>query len=305
MSSEKYIGRFAPSPTGPLHFGSLVTAVASFFQAKHNNGKWLVRIEDIDKKREQKGASDSILKTLDSFQLYWDDDVIYQSSRLDYYFDAIEKLHKLNRLYRCTCSRKTIQLYIEKQGFSGNKPVSVVYPGICRNKKHSKEQPHSLRLLVHNQTIHFNDIIQGRQIENIQQVGDFVIQQMDGTVTYQLAVAIDDAKQNMTEVVRGIDLISSCFRQILILKLLNYPIPQYCHLPIVCHKDGSKLSKQTGASAINNTKTTPQLWKALSYLSQSPPLELQNSNIQELHSWAKQNWDITKISNTQNALYYQ
>lgn len=301
---ENYIGRFAPSPTGPLHFGSLVTAVASYFQARKNNGQWLVRIEDIDKKRELKGATDSILKTLEAYQLYWDGEVSYQSSRLEHYFHAIEKLHKLNKLYCCQCSRKTIQHYIEKHQHSNNKLKPTVYPGICRNKNYPIEQPHSLRLLVDDQTISFSDTLQGNQTQNLSLVGDFVVQQMDGNITYQLAVAIDDALQNITEVVRGVDLFDSCSKQILILTLLDYPFPQYCHLPLVCHKDGSKLSKQTGAAAIDDIKTTPQLWKALSFLSQNPPAELTNVKIQELHSWAKQNWDIKKILNTHNPLFY-
>ena len=300
MTNGKYIGRFAPSPTGPLHFGSLVTAVASYFQAKHNNGKWLVRIEDIDKEREQIGATSLILKTLEAHHLFWDGEVIYQSSRKDYYNHAIEKLHKLNKLYRCQCSRKSIQQNLIKHGYTNTN----VYPGTCRNLNILEEQPHSLRLLVGNQTISFTDTIQGSFVENIQQHGDFVLQKMDGSVTYQLAVAIDDALLNISEVVRGVDLLNSCPKQIIILKFLDCPIPQYCHLPIVCHQDGTKLSKQTGSSPIENTRTTLQLWKALSYLSQCPPPELQKSNIQELHNWATQNWDITKISNKHNSLIY-
>jgi len=298
-----YTGRFAPSPTGALHFGSLVTAVASYFQAKRHNGQWLVRIEDIDKNRVQKNAGSSILKTLEAHHLHWDGEIVYQSNRIDYYLHAIEKLHKLKRLYRCQCSRKTIQQHLKNQCISNNIETNV-YPGTCRLKNHPAFQPHSLRLLVKNHEIQFNDTIQGLQKININCLGDFVIQQRDGTISYQLAVAIDDAFQNITEVVRGFDLIDSSPRQILILRLLSSPIPQYCHIPIVCHKDGTKLSKQTGALALDNDKASQQLWQALSYLNQQPPKTLKTANIQQLHTWALQNWNISNISNKHNSLLY-
>jgi glutamyl-Q tRNA(Asp) synthetase len=301
MDKYNYIGRFAPSPTGPLHFGSLVTAVASYFQARSNNGKWLVRIEDIDKNREQKGASDLILKTLEAHHLLWDDYIIYQSNRLEYYKSAITKLHNLDKLYRCQCSRKSIQINRIKYGY----PENNIYPGTCRKLTLPKQQPHSLRLLVQNQVIDFTDTIQGIVSENVQQQGDFVIQKMDGSITYQLAVAVDDVLQNITEVVRGVDLINATPRQLLIMKLLDYSNPVYCHIPVVCHPDGSKLSKQTGATAIDNTQAVHQLWSALSYLSQSPPTKLQNATIQEIHNWATQNWNINNIPKKHNSLFYK
>ncbi len=305
MNTKKYIGRFAPSPTGPLHFGSLVTAVASYFQAKTQGGKWLLRIEDIDTLREQKGASNSILKILEAHHLQWDNEVVYQSLRQDSYFHAIEQLQKLNRLFRCQCSRKTIMQQNLKQRYNSKLQTSSVYPGTCRHKIISPDKPHSLRLLAGDQTIQYTDVIQGIQTENIKHTGDFVVQKRDGSISYQLAVAIDDATQKITEVIRGVDLITSCSRQILILSLLNYPIPQYCHLPVVCHIDGSKLSKQTGAMALHESKATLQLWTALWYLSQMPPNELKTTNIEELHQWAMQNWNISKISNQHNSLLYR
>ncbi|MFV2059645.1 MAG: tRNA glutamyl-Q(34) synthetase GluQRS [Gammaproteobacteria bacterium] len=300
MHNKNYIGRFAPSPTGPLHFGSLVTAIASYFQAKSQNGKWLVRMEDIDKDREQHGAASLILKTLEAHHLFWDDTVIYQSTRQHYYEHAITKLDNLKKLYRCQCSRKTIRESIVKYGYTEN-----VYPGTCRKLALSAQQPHSLRILVGKQTIKFNDTIQGMVTEEIQRQGDFVIRKVDGSVTYQLAVAIDDALQNITEVVRGVDLLDSCARQILIMKLLNYPVPQYSHIPVLCHPDGSKLSKQTGAMAIENSGAASHLWQALTYLNQNPPSALQNATIEELHSWAIQNWSINKISSKCNNLFYK
>jgi len=302
---KHYIGRFAPSPTGPLHFGSLVTAVASYFQAKQKNGHWLVRIEDVDKQRTQKGASDLILKTLEAHHLYWDHDIVFQSTRQDYYYQEIKKLHKLEILYRCQCSRKTIQQDIKQFRYLNTKNNATIYPGTCRYKNHPKEQPHTLRVLVPNRTIHFYDTVQKNQSHKFNSDGDFIIQRTDGSVSYQLAVAIDDAAQKITEVVRGVDLIDSTSKQILLLTLLDYPIPEYCHLPIVCNKDGSKLSKQTGANALDNTKASSQLWLALSYLKQQPPDMLKNANIQELHSWALQNWDMSKISRKHNSLIYQ
>jgi len=304
MAINKYIGRFAPSPTGPLHFGSLVTAVASYFQAKHNNGKWLVRIEDIDKEREQKGANNLILKTLEAYHLFWDDAVTYQSTRKDYYLSAINKLQELNKLYRCQCSRKTIRLNIKSTENINNKQKLLIYPGTCRYKKHPIEQPHSLRLVVPERTISFSDTIQGNQSYKTIDVGDFVLQRIDGSISYHHAVALDDAKQNITEVVRGVDLIDSCSKQIIILTLLGYPIPQYCHLPLICNKDGTKLSKQTRAAPLNYTKNTSQFLKALCYLNQDPPTELIKADIEDLHDWTIQNWNIAKISNKLNHLIY-
>jgi len=300
MSNKNYIGRFAPSPTGPLHFGSLVTAIASYFQAKSNNGKWLVRIEDIDKERQQQGASSLILKTLEAHQLLWDDQITYQSERQDYYDTAITKLNKLKKLYRCQCSRKTVKQNIAKYGYTDD----TAYPGTCRNKTIPQRQAHSLRLQVDNHTINFTDTIQGKLSENLQQQGDFVIQKMDGSVTYQLAVAIDDVLQNITEVVRGVDLIDSSPRQIFIMKLLDYPIPRYGHIPVICNQDGSKLSKQTGAAAVDDSKAAYQIWNALCYLGQRPPAELQKATIQELHIWASHHWNLKNIPIKHNHLFY-
>jgi len=305
MSLNNYIGRFAPSPTGPLHCGSLVTAVASYFQAKFNHGQWLVRIEDIDNQRKQKGASELILKTLEAHHLHWDSDVSYQSSNLESYYQAITQLQALNKVYRCQCSRKTIQHNIESQTHSIDKAQASIYPGTCRDMNHPIDQPHSLRLLGSKQVIDFKDILQGDQFMNIEQQDDFVIQKLDGNVTYQLAVAIDDAQQNITEVVRGVDLMNSTPKQIWIMSLLDYQAPQYCHLPLVCNRNGQKLSKHTGAASLDNTKAASQLWYALSFLNQAPPDELQNTSIQELHNWAIQNWAISKIRNKHNSLFYQ
>ncbi len=300
ITANSYIGRFAPSPTGALHFGSLVTATASYFQAKSNSGKWLVRIEDIDTEREQQGATQLILNALEAHHFFWDDAVIYQSNRQNYYQDAINKLKKLNLIYRCQCSRKSIQQYLEH-----NNLMSQTYPGICRHKNIPDNQSHTLRLLAHDKEITFIDTIQGKQVTQTSHHGDFILQKSDGSVTYQLAVAIDDAQQNISEVVRGFDLIDSSPKQILIQSLLNYPIPKYCHLPIICHSDGTKLSKHTGAKPLENHLASAQLWKALSYLNQIPPIELKNANIQELHHWAEQNWNISKISNKHNILIYK
>ncbi|VAW95295.1 Glutamyl-Q tRNA(Asp) synthetase [hydrothermal vent metagenome] len=305
MTANSYTGRFAPSPTGPLHFGSLVTATASYFQAKSKKGKWLVRIEDIDKEREQQGASTLILNALEAHHFFWDDDIVYQSNRQEYYQDAIQKLNKLNITYRCQCSRKSIQQYLEKHKLHNSNSALTIYPGICRNKNIHIKQSHTLRLLVHDQEITFTDTIQGKQVSHTKYHGDFILQKRDGSVTYQLAVAIDDVQQNITEVVRGFDLIDSSSKQILIQSLLNHPIPKYCHLPIIGTNDGTKLSKHNGAKPLENHLASSQLWKALSYLKQYPPLELKSANIQELHNWATQNWDINRISNKHNFLIYK
>jgi len=208
-SAKTYRGRFAPSPTGPLHLGSIVTAVGSYLQAKSKNGKWLIRIEDLDPPREIKGASDNILYSLDALGLYWDETILYQSKQIDAYLDALEQLKRQDVLFPCNCTRKTIELAL------ANSPVKI-YPGSCRNNRFTEQlKKLAIRVKVGNQVIEFTDTIQGSLKQQLNEdVGDFVIRRADGLIAYQLAVVIDDSQQDISEIVRGADLFDNTSRQI-------------------------------------------------------------------------------------------
>ena len=282
-----YIGRFAPSPTGPLHSGSLVAAVGSFLQAKSKNGKWLVRIEDLDPPREETGAADKILHSLEAHGLYWDGEIIYQSRRHEAYEAAINQLIENNFAYRCACSRKKLQT-TAKPGELG-----LIYPGTCRNETVQHGQKSAIRVLTHNKRIDFIDKRTGefgQQLES--EIGDFIIKRADGFFAYQLAVVVDDAWQNITEVVRGEDLLDNTPRQIHLQELLNLPTPDYCHLPVVKNELGQKLSKQTNAPALDDRQATKNLVAALKYLGLHVPNELQQASPEEILSQAARDWQI-------------
>lgn len=256
-----YIGRFAPSPTGPLHFGSLVCALASYLDAKRHGGKWLLRIEDIDPPREQPGAADAIKRTLETHGLHWDGEVRYQSQRSEAYWDCLNQLKKLDLLYRCNCTRARLA------------PLNGRYDGYCRLHPPAVHEPCALRLKVtdlppefrhiHN-TVQFADRIQGGQQEDIAQVsGDFVIHRKDGFFAYQLAVVVDDIDQGITDIVRGDDLLDTTARQIFLYRILGKEPPQFSHIPVVKDKFGNKLSKQNHAPAVDDSKANQNLCAAL------------------------------------------
>ena len=225
MSSSPYIGRFAPSPTGPLHFGSLVAAVGSFLEARSHQGQWLVRIEDLDPPRTVPGAAAEILTTLEQHQLQWDGEVVYQSERSHHYQQALELLESRQRIFGCHCSRSSLK----------GEPV---YPGRCHHAALSLEQ-HAVRVRTEVRTIHFEDHWQGEQRwELASEIGDFVIRRADGLFSYQLAVVVDDHLQGVTDVVRGSDLLDSTPRQIWLQQQLGYPTPHYGHLPIASNAEG-------------------------------------------------------------------
>ena len=280
-----YRGRFAPSPTGYLHFGSLVTALGSFLQAKSNRGEWLVRMEDLDLTRNQAGAADDILFTLEACGLQWDGAVLYQTTRNEIYFEILNLLK--DHTFLCACSRKELQY---NQG---------LYDGKCRHGIPFGKTPRTVRLKVPDQTISFQDLIQGSFQQNlVKEVGDFVLKRADGCYAYQLAVVIDDAMQHITEIVRGCDLLDSTPRQLYLQSLLNYPKPKYAHLPIITNALGQKLSKQTLAQPIDKKKPLPALFEALQYLGHPPPLELLNENVEILLQWAISNWQLSNIPRT-------
>jgi glutamyl-Q tRNA(Asp) synthetase len=288
------IGRFAPSPSGPLHFGSLLAALASYLEAKTKQGKWLVRMEDLDKPREVEGAASQILHTLEQFGFEWDGEVIYQSQRSELYQDALTQLQKKSLIYQCKCSRKEItDAYGHQplhQGIDG-----LIYPGTCRHLNITK-MPFSSRIKVSDHPISFNDAIQGAITQNLAtQLGDFVLKRTDGLFAYQLAVVADDQAQGITQVVRGADLLDSTPRQIYLQQQLNYPIPTYAHIPVASNVAGEKLSKQTLAPAINAKEAPSLLVKALDFLGQTPPAELASYSHTEILSWAKAHWQLAKV----------
>ncbi len=282
-------GRFAPSPTGPLHFGSLIAALASYCEAKTQGGKWLVRMEDLDKPREVAGAADHILKTLETFGFEWDAEVIYQSHRNHLYQEALNQLQAASLIYKCDCSRKEIADSAE-HGIDG-----LIYPGICRHKE-ALRTPSASRVIVDAKPILFTDAIQGSIEQTLaQDVGDFVLKRADGLYAYQLAVVVDDFEQGVTHILRGADLLNSSPRQIYLQQLLRYPTPEYAHIPIANNANNEKLSKQTLAPAIDRSQASTLLKQALAFLGQDPPMDLVQCNPTEILQWAKQHWDIKKI----------
>jgi glutamyl-Q tRNA(Asp) synthetase len=286
------IGRFAPSPTGPLHFGSLLAALASYLEAKKSQGKWLVRMEDLDKPREMKGAAEDILRTLEAYGLYWDGEIVYQSKRNDLYQSALNQLNVDKRTYACICSRKEIQdSAINSQiGIEG-----IIYPGTCR-EKHITKTPHAIRVKTLDQNISFEDMIQGHITQNLaKQIGDFVIKRADGLFAYQLSVVVDDYLQGITHIVRGADLLDSSTRQIYLQDLLGYQHIQYAHIPAALNQQGEKLSKQTLAQAILAKDASKNLYQALCFLGQRPPADLSAEKTEQILNWAMDNWNINKV----------
>lgn len=297
-SPSIYRGRFAPSPTGPLHKGSLVAAIASYLEAKTNNGIWLVRMEDVDELRNVKGAADDILRSLDAYGFEWDESVIYQTQRKEAYAEALEQLKQLNFIYPCTCSRKRLRALAD-EGKLSNGPMGYIYPGTCVNQsfKTLKPEDYAIRIKTPASTFAFNDVLLGNYSQELKtDLGDFVIRRRDGLFAYQLAVVVDDAYQNITHVVRGADLLDSTPRQIYLQENLNYPLLQYAHLPLIVNQQGDKLSKQTGALGISSKADHALLIECLNFLKQNPPAELQRDSLQNIWQWALENWNISALT---------
>ena len=282
-----YVGRFAPSPTGPLHFGSLVAAVASYLQARAHGGRWLLRIEDIDPPREQSGASDEIVEALRCYGFEWDGDVIFQSTSDASHRSALETLLAQGLAYRCNCSRRDLQ--DAQRG-----PLGIIYPGSCRSGCDSGEA--AIRLRTNNSKIAFDDELQGRITQHLEsESGDFVIRRRDGLIAYHLAVVVDDEIQGVTEIVRGIDLMDSTPRQIYLQQLLGYRTPHYVHIPVITHADGDKLSKLTFAPAIPLDTVSRTLCAALCALRLEPPPKLSSAPLADIWYWACQAWQMKAL----------
>lgn len=290
MSNTQTCGRFAPSPTGPLHFGSLIAAVASYLQAKTAGGEWQLRIEDIDRPREVAGAADDILRTLEAYGFEWDGDVVYQSHRSEAYEAALNTLRSAGALYPCACTRKEIA-DSSLTGIEG-----PVYPGTCRMGLTNGRAARAWRVRTDSSVIEFKDRVQGLQSSRLQQdVGDFVVRRADGPYAYQLACVVDDADQGINEVVRGADLLASTARQIHLQRLLGLPTPSYVHVPAAVNAHGEKLSKQTFAQALPRQNPVPLLWKALAFLGQNPQPVWSELRLDEFWQVARAQWTLDKI----------
>jgi glutamyl-Q tRNA(Asp) synthetase len=295
MSTSNYInqtgyrGRFAPSPTGPLHFGSLVSALGSYLDARHNGGVWLVRMEDLDRQREVKGAADEILRCLERFGFEWDEAVLYQSRRREAYEVALEQLRRDGYAYPCACSRKQIA---EQASIGVEGPI---YPGTCRGRLASGSRTRSIRLLTQDEEIKLQDRVQGPIHQNPgREVGDFLIRRADGYHAYQLAVVLDDAWQSINQVVRGADLLGSTPRQCYLQQLLELPRPLYAHLPLAVDASGRKLSKQYKDAPVDPRKPLDGLLQGLAFLGQAMPPE-RPVDLNDFWYWAVEKWRLERV----------
>ncbi len=286
------IGRFAPSPTGPLHFGSLLTAVASYCLARQAGGRWMLRIEDLDLPRVVPGAADEIMRTLDYFALEWDDEVLWQSRRTPRYDEVLEELRRQGHVFGCGCSRKEVLASAPHVGEEG-----PVYPGTCRDLPAGGHRPRAVRLRVPNRQVCFTDAVGGELGQCLAtEVGDFVLRRADGLFAYQLAVVVDDADSGVTQVVRGSDLISSTPRQIYLQSCLGYPHPHYVHLPLALAADGEKISKRHGAVPVGGGGAAGEpLWRALRFLGQEVPGSLRRASAREVLAWGVAFFDIRRV----------
>lgn len=289
---EEIIGRFAPSPTGPLHFGSLVAAVGSYCLARQSGGQWLLRMEDIDTPRVVAGAADDILRELEAFGFEWDGDVLYQSRRFERYDEILGQLRSKGLLFDCGCTRKEIMASAPHPGEEGPR-----YPGTCRQGLPPGRHPRSQRLSVPNGLFCFADGIFGGVEQHLADaVGDFVLKRADGIFAYQLAVVVDDIDTGVNQVVRGADLLSSTARQIYLYACLDKPQPDYIHLPIALGQNDEKLSKRHGDFGLDPASRSISLLRSLRFLGQSVPDEVAKESICDILQWAVQNFDINLVS---------
>lgn len=292
MQKNHSIGRFAPSPSGDLHFGSLIAALGSYLQARAQHGQWQVRIEDLDPPREITGAADNILFTLEHYGLNWDGPILYQSQRHDAYHAALEWLHQQDLCYYCTCSRHRIQ---QLGGF---------YDGHCR-QRHISSSHAAIRFKQSDPQYSFHDKLQGElRVTAELAEEDFIIHRRDGLFAYNLAVVVDDHFQGITEIVRGADLIAPTIRQIALYRQLQAPIPDYIHLPLAIDQSGHKLSKQNHAPALSSGDPRPVLITALGFLNQSLPEHWQDLPLSALLDWAILHWRLENVPRQQAISLY-
>jgi glutamyl-Q tRNA(Asp) synthetase len=289
VEGRKPLGRFAPSPTGPLHAGSLLAAVGSYLDARASGAGWIVRIEDLDTPRVIPGCADEQLRTLEAFGFEWDGDVLRQSTRRDAYRDALASLEAAGRIFRCSCTRREL-------ASTGDEAKG--YPGTCRLGP-TKPGPTARRFRVGEGPIHFDDRFLGAQCFQLASLGDVTVERRDGMATYQLAVVVDDAFQGVTRVVRGADLLESTPWQIELQRALGVPTPIYGHLPLVLEPDGAKLSKSRRAVPVDSASAPEALVSTLTLLSQAPPRDLCRSPIEDVWKWALAHWNPQALAGTE------
>jgi glutamyl-Q tRNA(Asp) synthetase len=285
-------GRFAPTPSGALHFGSLVAALGSYCAARSQQGRWLVRIEDVDTPRVVAGASEQILRDLEAFGFDWDGEVVHQSNRFNEYRLALDKLWRQGDCFACECSRRTLR----EQGVASG-PLGQIYPGNCRDKS-LPQSSHSIRMSTANSGgIGFHDQVYGWFSLALEtQVGDFVLRRSDHIYAYHLAVVVDDEMQGIDQVVRGADLLENTSLHIYLQQQLGFAIPDYLHLPLVNNADGFKLSKQTGANPLDHANAPRLLLAALRHLQQQPPCDLENETAATILRWSVEHWNPAAIT---------
>ena len=289
MSESHYIGRFAPSPSGELHFGSLIAALGSYLQARARQGKWLVRIEDIDPPREVPGAAETILRQLEHYGFHWDDDVLWQSQRHDAYRERLAWLAEQGLSYNCTCTRARIQ------------SVGGVYDGHCRTLHNGPENA-AVRLIQRSPVTQFTDVLSGTlQADERLAREDFIIHRRDGLFAYNLAVVVDDHFQGVTEIVRGADLVEPTVRQISLYQQFGWTVPDYIHLPLAVNEQGNKLSKQNHAPALPDGDPRPVLIDALRFLNQNVTQEWQDLSLDELLKRAVAGWTLMAVPKIQHS----
>jgi len=294
--STPYRGRFAPSPSGPLHFGSLVTALGSCLDARVKGGAWLLRIDDLDPPRVVPGATEAILRALEIYGFEWDGPVQFQSRRGEAYAAAFETLQKTGAVYACGCTRREIADSIV------GLPGGAVYPGTCRGGLAPGKVARAFRVNTERARVEFLDRLQGPVVADLaEEAGDFIVLRADGLFAYQLAAVVDDAEQGITDVVRGADLLDSSLRQIHLQHLLGLPTPNYLHLPVAVNELGEKLSKQTLAPPLDLAHPGPALVRALDFLGQQPPPELGGAGVGEIWEWARRNWREARLPRARTA----
>ena len=283
-------GRFAPTPSGELHLGSLLAAVGSYLAARHAGARWLLRMDDLDPPRVVPGAADAILRSLEAHGLLWDGEVVWQSRRGAAYRAALDRLRDAGLAYPCACTRRELAA-IARAGVDG-----PVYPGTCRGGLPPGRAARAWRVPVPDADIGFHDLVQGDQRQNLaREVGDFVLQRADGLIAYQLATVVDDAFQGVTQVVRGVDLLTSTPRQIVLQRCLGLPQPGYAHLPLLVDGAGRKLGKQTGAAPLDPHAASENLRRILVALGLTPPADLHGAPPAELLRWATPRWDAAAL----------
>jgi glutamyl-Q tRNA(Asp) synthetase len=279
---KNYRGRFAPTPSGALHFGSIVTALGSYLDAKSNKGKWFLRIDDIDQSRNKIDANKIILEQLEKLGLTWDGPIVYQSQNISLYETAIKKLEEFNYTFLCTCTRQEL----------GNQ----IYPGTCRYKNNIQKKKYSIRIKTENIQISISDRLQNNYTQTMDsEVGDFIIKRSDDYFAYQLATIVDDNEQKITDIVRGFDLLDSTTKQVYLQSKLQYKTPRYLHLPIAVDSKGKKISK--AGNEITPEKSAPEiiLVNALKFLGHNPPDKIENSDINTILDWSIENWHVDSL----------